>query len=132
MVKKQFHVSGMSCASCASSVETILSSREGISRADVSFPNHSVQVEYSPDKVTPQQMKVARQEIGYDLAVDDSEESLEKLEETQRKEWNQLRRRTLAAIILSAPLVIIGMFFMDLPYVNYWMWALATPVVLWL
>jgi Cu2+-exporting ATPase len=24
------------------------------------------------------------------------------------------------------------MFFMDLPYINYWMWLLASPVVLWL
>jgi len=122
----------MSCASCAISVETILSSREGVSRANVSFPNHSVQVEYEPEKVTPQQMKAALQEIGYDMMVDESEEGREKLEAAQRREQDHLRRRTIAAIVLSVPLVIIGMWFMDLPYVNYWMWLLATPVVLWL
>jgi len=129
MTKKQFSVIGMSCASCASSVETILSSREGIGRANVSFPNHSVQVEYAPDKITPQQMKAAMQEIGYDLLVD---EPGEKMEEIRQAEWVRLRKRTIAAVVLSVPLVIIGMFFMDLPYVNFWMWALATPVVLWL
>jgi Cu2+-exporting ATPase len=128
MTKKQFSVVGMSCASCASSVETILSSREGVGKAEVSFPQHSVQVEYSPDKITPRQMKAALQDIGYDLLVD---EPSEKLEEIQREEGSRLRRRTLAAIFLSVPLVIIGMFFMDMPYANYWMWALATPVVLW-
>ena len=128
MIKKQFSVTGMNCASCASSVETILSSREGVGRAEVSFPQHSVQVEYSPDKITPQQMKAALQDIGYDLLVD---ESPEEQEEMQREEGSRLRRRTLAAIFLSLPLVVIGMFFMDIPYANYWMWALATPVVLW-
>jgi len=128
MIKKQFSVVGMSCASCASSVETILSSREGVGKAEVSFPQHVVQVEYSPDKITPRQMKAALQDIGYDLLVD---ESSEKLEEIQREEGSRLRKRTLAAIFLSIPLVIIGMFFMDMPYANYWMWALATPVVLW-
>jgi Cu2+-exporting ATPase len=128
MIKKQFSVVGMSCASCASSVETILSSREGVGRAEVSFPQHSVQVEYSPDKITPWQMKAALQDIGYDLLVD---ESAEKLEEIQREEGSRLQRRTLAAIFFSAPLIVIGMFFMDMPYANYWMWALATPVVLW-
>ncbi len=122
----------MSCASCAVSVETILSSREGVSRASVSFPNHSVQVEYTPEKITPQQMKAALQDIGYDLLVDESEEGREKLEAIQKEELMRLRRRTLAAIVLSAPLVVVGMFFMDLPYVNYWMWLLASPVVLWL
>jgi Cu2+-exporting ATPase len=129
MTKKQFSVTGMSCASCASSVESILLSREGVGRADVSFPNHSVQVEYSPDKITPQQMKAALQDIGYDLLVD---ESSGQLEEMQREEGRKLFKRTLAAILLSIPLVIIGMFFMDLPHVNYIMWVLATPVVLWL
>lgn len=128
MIRKQFSVAGMSCASCASSVETILSSREGVGRAEVSFPQHSVQVEYSPDKITPQQMKAALQDIGYDLLVD---ESPEEQEELQREEGSRLRKRTLAAIFLSLPLVVIGMFFMDIPYANYWMWALATPVVGW-
>lgn len=128
MIKKQFSVVGMSCASCAISVETILSSREGVGRAEVSFPQHSVQVEYSPEKITPQQMKAALQDIGYDLLVD---EPSEKLEEIQKEEVRNLRKRTLAAILLSVPLVVIGMFFMDMPYANYWMWALATPVVLW-
>ena len=122
----------MSCASCAVSVETILSSREGISKAAVSFPNHSVQVEYNPEKITPQQMRSALQEVGYDLLVDETEEGREKLEAVQKEELKRLRIRTVAAIVLSAPLVVAGMFFMDLPYINYWMWLLASPVVLWL
>jgi Cu2+-exporting ATPase len=128
MIKKQFSVVGMSCASCAASVETILSSKEGIGKAVVSFPQHNVQVEYSPEKITPQQMKIALQDVGYDLLV---EESPEKQEEMRREERGRFRKRTLAAIFLSVPLVIIGMFFMDMPYANFWMWALASPVVIW-
>jgi Cu2+-exporting ATPase len=129
MIKKQFSVAGMSCASCASSVETILSSTEGISKAEVSFPQHNVLVEYSPERITPQQMKAALQDVGYDLLVD---ESPEEKEEMEREDWSRLRQQTLAAIFLSVPLVIIGMFFMNMPYANYLMWALATPVVWWL
>jgi len=123
---------GMSCASCAVSVETILSSREGVGRADVNFPNHSVQVEYAPEKITPGEMKAVLQEVGYDLLVDEPEENREKLEALQKETFVRLRTRTVAAVVLSVPLVIVGMFFMDLPYVNYWMWLLASPVVLWL
>src|SRR5690606_27657877 len=35
-------------------------------------------------------------------------------------------------VILSIPVFLIGMFFMDLPYGNEIMWAFSTPVVLWL
>jgi len=132
MTKKQFSVTGMSCASCAISVESILSSQEGVGRADVNFPNHSVQVEYAPERITPREMKTVLQEIGYDLLVDEPEENHEKLEALQKEELVRLQRRTVTAVVLSVPLVIVGMFFMDLPHVNYWMWVLASPVVLWL
>ena len=122
----------MSCASCASSVGTILSSKEGIARADVSYPNHSVQVEFEPELISPRDMKAALQEIGYDMVVDETEEARRQLEESLKDEQKKLRNRTIAAVLLSIPLVVIGMFFMDLPYVNYVMWILATPVVGWL
>ncbi|RYF46819.1 MAG: heavy metal translocating P-type ATPase, partial [Cytophagaceae bacterium] len=37
--------------------------------------------------------------------------------------------RTIWALVLSLPIVVIGMFFMSLPYGNYIMMALAAPVV---
>jgi Cu2+-exporting ATPase len=89
-------------------------------------------VEYVPEKISPQQMKVALQEVGYDLLVDESEAGREKLEALQKEAFVRLRRQTTAAVVLSVPLVVAGMFFMDLPYVDYWMWLLASPVVLWL
>ena len=44
-------------------------------------------------------------------------------------EYKTLQRKTLAAIVLSIPLVAIAIFFMHIPYADYIMWALATPVV---
>ena len=32
--------------------------------------------------------------------------------------------------MFALPIMIIGMFFMDMPYGNYIMWVLATPVLL--
>src|SRR3954462_592849 len=62
--------------------------------------------------------------------IDESEDAKDTLEELHRKKYEQLRRRTIGSIALSIPLVVIGMFLMNLPYANYIMWALATPVVL--
>jgi Cu2+-exporting ATPase len=132
LTKKQFPVTGMSCASCAASVENILSAQPGIHHAHVNFANNSAQVEYTPAVTSPLQMKAALQEVGYDMVVDETEEAKEELEKAKKRHFTQLRSRTIWAISLSIPIVITGMFFMDLPYANYLMWILATPVVAWL
>ncbi len=33
--------------------------------------------------------------------------------------------------MLSVPVVVIGMFFMNMPYANEIMWLLSTPVLFW-
>lgn len=48
MIKKTFPVTGMSCAACASSVESMLATTEGVSSASVNFASSSVLIEYAP------------------------------------------------------------------------------------
>jgi Cu2+-exporting ATPase len=132
LTTKQFPVTGMSCASCAIGVETILSAQEGILHARVNFANNSAQVEYAPAMTSPQRMKIALQEVGYDMVIDETAEAKDELSRAAIKHFSQLRNKTIWAITLSVPLVVIGMFFMDLPFANYFMWLLATPVVAWL
>lgn len=131
-VKKQYAVTGMTCAACAGSVESILLNSPGIVKAAVNFATQTVQVEYLPTVTSPETMKQALQSIGYDIMIEESGEAKEELDNLRRKNYQDLKRRTWWAIGLSVPLVIIGMFFMNMPYANYIMWALSTPVVLWL
>ncbi|MBB1284358.1 heavy metal translocating P-type ATPase [Flavisolibacter sp. BT320] len=129
-VKKSFPVLNMSCASCASSSQTILENTPGVVNVSVNYANATAQVEYVPTITDPYKLKAALQGIGYDLMIDETEEAKDALEEVHRKKFQSLKRRTIASLILAVPLVIIGMFYMDMPYANYIMWALATPVVL--
>jgi Cu2+-exporting ATPase len=87
------------------------------------------QVEYIPTIIEPKELKNALQSIGYDLLIDESEEAKDELEKAKLQKFDTLKRKTIGAISLSIPIVIIAMFFMDLPYGNYIMWALATPVL---
>lgn len=48
----------------------------------------------------------------------------------QDKALSRLRRRCILSLILCVPLIIISLFFRTIPYANYYMWLLATPVVL--
>src|SRR6185312_14258069 len=129
-VKKTFPVLNMSCASCAASSQSTLENTPGVVNVAVNYANATAQVEYVPTITDPQKLKAALQGIGYDLMIDESEEAKDALEEVHRKKFETLKKRTIGSIVLSIPLVLIGMVFMNIPYANYIMWALATPVVL--
>jgi Cu2+-exporting ATPase len=128
-VKQSFPVTGMSCAACAGSVESMLGAQPGIRSVAVNFANNTALVEYTPGEADPAAWKKAIQSIGYDLLTDTAN-AKETLAEHQQAHYQSLRRKTGLAIAFSIPLVIIGMFVMDMPYANYIMWALSTPVVL--
>lgn len=129
-VKKTFPVLNMSCASCASSSQSILENTPGVVNVSVNYANATAQIEYVPTITDAHKLKAALQGIGYDLMIDETEEAKDTLEDVHRSKYEQLRRRTIGSVILSVPLLLIGMFFMDIPYANYIMWALATPVIL--
>ncbi len=128
-VKKSFPVLNMSCASCAASSQSTLENTPGVINVAVNYANATANIEYIPTIASPEKFKTALQNVGYDLMIDESEEAKDALEDLHAKKFRSLKIKTYSAIILSIPLVIIGMIFMNLPYANYIMWILATPIV---
>lgn len=129
IVKKSFPVTGMSCASCASSVESMIKSQAGVISASVNFAASNVWVEYNSEVVNPAKLKETIQSVGYDLIID--EHAAKEQEEIAVLESAVLKQKVIRASILTIPIVVIGMFFMDMPYGNWIMLVLATPVVFW-
>lgn len=129
-VKKSFPVTGMTCAACASSVESILSHTEGVSSASVNFASSSVLVEYDPD-LTPTDLQTALQTIGYDLIID-AENPLELQQELQRQHFIDIKKRTIWSAILTLPVFIIGMFYMDWRPGQWLSMAFTIPILFWL
>ncbi|MGV3639613.1 MAG: heavy metal translocating P-type ATPase [Adhaeribacter sp.] len=123
-------VTGMTCAGCAVSVESLLKAQNGVKDAGVNFATQTAWVDYDPNQVTLPKLQQAAQSMGYDLIID-TENASEKQEEIQLAHYQELKTKTTWAAILSAPIVVIGMFFMDMPYGNWIMMALTIPV-LWL
>lgn len=121
-------VLGMTCAACAVSVESIIGAQTGVEKAEVNYASQSVKITYHPDAIQPEAMQKAVQSIGYDLILQ-QEGARELQEEVQRNNYEALKRRMIWSLILTIPVVIIGMFFMDIPYGNYYMMALTTPVL---
>ncbi|WP_291529594.1 heavy metal translocating P-type ATPase [Bacteroides sp. UBA939] len=131
-IKQTFPVLDMSCTACAVRVGKLLSSQPGVSSADVNYASANVVIEYNPSQISPEKLREAVQSGGYDLVIETGEDTEIQLEEVRTKKFQRLKRQTISAIILSIPLVVIGMFFMDIPYANEIMCALSTPVVFWL
>ena len=123
-----FPVLGMTCASCAVSVESIIAAEPGVVKSEVNYATQSVKVNYHSDKTQPSTLQKVVQSIGYDLILN-AESGKEIQEQTQNSHYLELKKHTIAAAGLTLPVVIIGMFFMDMLYANYYMLALTTPVL---
>jgi Cu2+-exporting ATPase len=107
----------------------MLKTREGVIDASVNYANSSARVEYLPGTADVAGFKSAIQSIGYDLLIED--EAGDQQEELQRAHYRKLKTNTLWAVILAIPVVIIAMFFMNIPYANMIMLVLTTPVIAW-
>lgn len=131
-IKNTFPVLGMTCASCAGSAESIAKYEPGVLNASVNFATGNLTVEYLPNMTDASKLQKALQSVGYDLLIVDETKQQESLEALHAEKFKKLKNKTFWAVILSLPVVTIGMFFMDIPYANEIMWFFSTPVVLWL
>lgn len=128
-IKNTYPVLGMSCASCAARVDKTLNGLPGVYQATVNYATAVAQVEYNPKVCSDATLQSAVQDAGYDLLVDTGEDVADKAEEIRLTRYQQIKRRTVAALLLSLPIMVISMFFEDISSLKYVLWILATPVV---
>lgn len=128
-MKKTFPVLNMSCASCAIRIENILRAQKGVVNASVNFASATGSIEYITNITNAEELRKAVQSNGFDMLIEENKNSSDVVEDINRKKFRQLKIRTIGAVILSILIVIIGMFFMNIPYSNYIMWLLSTPVI---
>lgn len=131
LVKHTFPVLEMTCAACAVSVESTLKATPGVKEAGVNFANQQAWVTYDESAIDPAGLQTAIRSIGYDLVIDAEDPSAVQ-EAAQQQHYRQLKMRTIWASVLAFPVMIIGMFFMDMPYGNWISMVLTIPVVFYL
>jgi Cu2+-exporting ATPase len=130
--KATLPVTGMSCAACAASVESLLKHTAGVADAGVNYANQSVWIDYDPKATTLPDLDKVLQGIGYGLIIEeDEEDAVAEQEKIQREHYEKIKRSTIASGLLSLPVVMIGMFFMDrFEAGNYIMMVFTLPVLL--
>jgi Cu2+-exporting ATPase len=128
-IKNTYPVLGMSGASCAARVDKTLNGLPGVYQATVNYATSVAQVEYNPEVCSDATLQSAVQDAGYDLLVDTGEDVADKAEEIRLTRYRKIKRRTVVALLLSLPIMVISMFFEDISSLKYVLWILATPVV---
>jgi Cu+-exporting ATPase len=135
---------GMSCASCARSIENTIRSVPGVNECNVNFGAEQATVEYDPKKTNLEVIQGAVDEAGYSaypleqqnlMAGEDDAEKTARLRESRL-----LLRKVVVGGVIGVVLVIGSLPMMTglhLPFIPVWLhnpWVqlvLTTPVLFW-
>ena len=131
MKKTIIKVSGMHCASCVTVLTKALTKTEGVKSANINFSTEKASIEYDPKILDERKLVDTIKKKGYDgHVVKEHDHSIAVDESKKKKELNRLKRKVLISALFAIPTFILGMFFMKnpIPFQNYIMWVLATPV----
>ena len=60
-------IGGMTCGGCVAAVQRVLGALDGVGRAEVSLEKNEATVEYEPARVTPDDLKAAIEDAGYEV-----------------------------------------------------------------
>lgn len=62
----EIHIEGMTCGSCVQSIKDMISQKKGVRSAQVSLANHQGTFEYDPLVTTPEELRAAIEDMGFD------------------------------------------------------------------
>ncbi|MFO7766566.1 MAG: heavy metal translocating P-type ATPase [Pelovirga sp.] len=102
----RFSIGGMSCTSCAATIEKKLSSQPGIDQVRVNLAGNFAQVDFQPKRISPQEIYAAVEQVGFRAAA-----------ETDQTEVDASRKELLMVLVAAAGAVpIMLMMFAPVPY----------------
>jgi len=113
-----FHVTGMTCAACASHVEKAVLSVDGVASVSVSLLTNSMQVEGTADS---KQICAAVKKAGYGASAE-GETTSGQDDSLADTETPALKRRLIVSLCVLVPLMYLSMFHM--------MWGFPLPSAL--
>ncbi|OJF90177.1 heavy metal translocating P-type ATPase [Alkalibacterium sp. 20] len=122
-------VEGMTCTTCANTIEKGLRSISGVNLANVNFAAEKATVEYNPKKVRLLDMQKKISELGYTLIIkDDRDNDIDADELKIKKAEKKVKiSATLSSIIMI--LMIIHMFITPVPGYLLIIGILGAPII---
>lgn len=108
--QKEYIIEGMSCASCAMTVENAVSKMPGVDKASVNLATEIMTVEAN-DSVTPEAIAKVVDGVGYGARPRGKsvEEELEEKNEKKEAHLREMKRNLTISAIFAVPLLFIAM-----------------------
>ncbi|MXR50464.1 HAD-IC family P-type ATPase [Halovenus sp. WSH3] len=100
-------VTGMSCATCAETIEEALAETPGVLDSDANFASDEVLLTYNPADTDMEAVYAAIEEAGYEPVRDDGEDMTEQRERAVERELDRQRKLVLGGAVLTAPFVVM-------------------------
>lgn len=117
-----FAIEGMTCASCAQTIEKAVGKLSGVDKASVNLATEKMQVSYNPSAISVSDVTGAVSNSGYAAVLETTEtqdNSRAEKREKKEKRMKQLSNRFGISIIFTIPVLIISMGPMiDMPLPN--------------
>lgn len=107
-----FAIEGMTCASCAQTIEKAVGKLSGVGNASVNLATEKMQVSYNPSEISIADVTVVVSNSGYEAVLettDSQDNSRANQREKKEKRMKQLSKRFGISIIFTIPLLIISM-----------------------
>lgn len=107
-----FAIEGMTCASCAQTIEKAVGKLSGVDKASVNLATEKMQVSYNPAAISVSDVTGAVSNSGYAAVLettDTQDHSRAEKREKKEKRMKQLLNRFGISIIFTIPLLIISM-----------------------
>lgn len=106
-VHKTMKIEGMTCASCARTIERVTRKLEGVTEASVNLATEKLTISYEPSKVRVLDIKKAIENAGY-KAIEEST-TIDEDQERKVNEIKSLWHRFIFSAIFTVPLLYIAM-----------------------
>ncbi|PIU21335.1 MAG: heavy metal translocating P-type ATPase [Candidatus Diapherotrites archaeon CG08_land_8_20_14_0_20_34_12] len=125
MKKSNLIIGKMHCASCAANIQNKLGKIDAIKSANVNFAAGKATITFDENKISEREIIENIEKLGYSARIG---EDLEREKKIREKEVNDIKKTLIFSALLSIPIVIIGMFLMELPSRMLILLIFATPV----
>lgn len=128
--KKTYKVNGMTCASCATTVEKTLKKVPGVESASVNIATEMATVVIDPHIVSEREMAKAVSNAGYELVISHEKQASREDDFSQRMRTAKLKM--IWAWAITGPLAIVmilDMTSIKIPYFNWISVLVSFPVI---
>lgn len=124
-------IGGMSCATCAKTIENSLSKLDGIADVNVNLGAEKAYITYNSDMITIADIKKAIEEAGYQYLGVEGEEA-EDEEEARERDLRKKRNIFIVGFALAIPLMVLKYVHVNFPFpISYFMLVVSTPAFIY-